>query len=151
MILAIMHSYIHEQAMMDITPNSSSVIIAGDKCILFLVLVVTVNLLHSRPRKALKSERSSSDKHGELRARADNFTAGQNLSAQRNQGERAEYAVSGQHTFSTLLGLVCWAQSYRPNWSHGRLLNNKASLTRLESLQSPPVGYCILTRLLIQV
>ena len=47
MILAIMHSYIHEQAMMDITPNSSSVIIAGDKCILFLVLVVTVNLLHS--------------------------------------------------------------------------------------------------------
>ena len=31
--------------MMDITPNSSSVIIAGDKCILFLVLVVTVNLL----------------------------------------------------------------------------------------------------------
>ena len=45
MILAIMHSYIHEQAMMDITPNSSSVIIAGDKCILFLVLVVTVNLL----------------------------------------------------------------------------------------------------------
>ena len=48
MILAIMHSYIHEQAMMDITPNSSSVIIAGDKCILFLVLVVTVNLLQSR-------------------------------------------------------------------------------------------------------
>ena len=47
MILAIMHSYIHEQAMMDITPNSSSVIIAGDKCILFLVLVVTVNLLHN--------------------------------------------------------------------------------------------------------
>ena len=47
MILAIMHSYIHEQAMMDITPNSSSVIIAGDKCILFLVLVVTVNLLQS--------------------------------------------------------------------------------------------------------
>ena len=42
MILAII---IHEQAMMDITPNSSSVIIAGDKCILFLVLVVTVNLL----------------------------------------------------------------------------------------------------------
>ena len=41
MILAIMHSYIHEQAMMDITPNSSSVIIAGDKCIIFLVLVVT--------------------------------------------------------------------------------------------------------------
>ena len=36
---------VHEQAMMDITPNSSSVIIAGDKCILFLVLVVTVNLL----------------------------------------------------------------------------------------------------------
>ena len=45
MILAIMHSYVHEQAMMDITPNSSSEIIAGDKCILFLVLVVTVNLL----------------------------------------------------------------------------------------------------------
>ena len=42
-----MHSYIHEQAMMDITPNSSSVIIAGDKCILFLVLVVTVNLLQN--------------------------------------------------------------------------------------------------------
>ena len=51
MILAIMHSYIHEQAMMDITPNSSSVIIAGDKCILFLVLVVTVNLLHKEFKK----------------------------------------------------------------------------------------------------
>ena len=49
MILAIMHSYIHEQAMMDITPNSNSVIIAGDKCILFLVLEVTMNLLHHSP------------------------------------------------------------------------------------------------------
>ena len=55
MILAIMHSYIHEQAMMDITPNSSSVIIAGDKCILFLVLVVTVNLLHHSPLSAVRT------------------------------------------------------------------------------------------------
>ena len=58
MILAIMHSYIHEQAMMDITPNSSSVIIAGDKCILFLVLVlrvVTVNLLHHSPLSTVRT------------------------------------------------------------------------------------------------
>ena len=60
MILAIMHSYIHEQAMMDITPNSSSVIIAGDKCILFLVLVVTVNLLHHSP--PLKCQNSTNSK-----------------------------------------------------------------------------------------
>ena len=55
MILAIMHSYIHEQAMMDITPNSSSVIKTGDKCILFLVLVVTVNLLHHSPLSTVRT------------------------------------------------------------------------------------------------